>query len=124
MAQRYTAQEVADALIETKGFITYTAKKLGCDRKTVYRYIERYDICQQAVTDARAGFLDMAEMTLHNKILDGDVTATIFALKTIGKERGYTERHEHSGADGNSLKIEFVYPDEITTTDQATRQPD
>jgi len=38
-------------------------------------------------------------------------------LKTIGKERGYTERHEHSGADGNSLKIEFVYPDEITTTD-------
>jgi|DEB0MinimDraft_3_1074331.scaffolds.fasta_scaffold38350_2 hypothetical protein len=117
MAQRYTAQEVADAIIETKGFITYTAKKLGCDRKTVYRYIERYDICQQAVTDARAGFLDMAEMTLHNKILDGDVTATIFALKTIGKERGYTERHEHSGADGNSLKIEFVYPDEITTTD-------
>jgi hypothetical protein len=114
MAQKYKAQQVADAIKETRGFITYTARYLGCDRTTVYRYIDKYEICKQAVEDARGGFLDMAELTLYNKIKDGDITATIFALKTLGKSRGYSERHELTGADGNTLAVKIEYENDYS----------
>ena len=94
MAQRYKAQQVADAIIATRGFITYTARQLGCTRATVYDYINRYDVCKQAVEDARANMLDTAELRLWEQINDGDTTAIIFTLKTIGKHRGYIERHD------------------------------
>lgn len=107
--KRYTAQQVAEAITETLGFITYTAKRLNCSRNTVYKYIDEYETCKQAMQDARAGFLDLAELTLYNKVKSGDITATIFALKTLGKERGYTERQELTGANGDNLKVMITY---------------
>ncbi len=109
--QRYTATEVAEAIADTRGFITYTARRLGCSRGTVYSYINKYQICKDAVADARAGFLDLAELTLYNKIKDGDITATIFALKTLGKDRGYSQRTEHTGAGNGSIEIKLTYDD-------------
>lgn len=109
--KRFTATEVADAIRETNGFITYTAKRLGCSRGTVYGYINEHDICKEAVDDARAGFLDVAEMTLLNKVKEGDVTAVIFALKTLGKDRGYSQRHEYTGAGNNAIEIKLTYDD-------------
>ena len=40
--------------------------------------------------------LDFAESQLHKQIKDGNVTATIFYLKTKGTKRGYIEKHDHS----------------------------
>ncbi len=109
--ERYTAEQVAEAITETRGFITYTAKRLGCDRSTVYNYIKRYPICADAVADAREGFLDMAEMALHKKVQDEDITAIIFALKTVGKSRGYAQRYELTGSDGGALEVKIDYGD-------------
>lgn len=104
MAQKFTAQQVADAITETRGFITYTAKRLGCDRSTVYSYINKYAVCKKALEDARETMLDTAEMRLWEQINAGDTTAIIFTLKTIGKGRGYVERQELTGADGGPIK--------------------
>ena len=41
-------------------------------------------------------------------VLAGNLGAIIFFLKTQGKERGYTERQEITGADGTALVIEYV----------------
>lgn len=94
MARRYKAKQVAEAITQARGFVTYAAKILGCDRTTVHNYIKAYDVCKQALKDARAGTLDNAELQLLNQINDGNTTAIIFYLKTIGKARGYVERHD------------------------------
>ena len=36
--------------------------------------------------------LDFAETNLHQQIMEGNTTATIFLLKTRGRKRGYIER--------------------------------
>lgn len=94
MARRYKAQDVADAITKSKGMITYAAKMLGCNRSTVHSYVNNFEVCREAVADARAGMLDNAELQLANQIQDGNITAIIFYLKTIGKHRGYIERHD------------------------------
>ena len=38
--------------------------------------------------------LDFAESQLHKQINDGSTTATIFLLKTKGKDRGYVEKQQ------------------------------
>ena len=38
--------------------------------------------------------LDFAESQLHKQIQNGEVSSTIFYLKTKGKKRGYIERQE------------------------------
>jgi len=49
----------------------------------------------------------MAENKLASKVNDGDTTAIIFTLKTIGRERGYIERKEWDG----NLKIDKIEVD-------------
>lgn len=97
---RYTAQQVAAALTETQGKLTYAAKRLGCTYDTVQNYIDRYEECQKAQRDAFEAMGDSAEMKLYAKAMgtrlnpDGDTTALIFLLKTQFKKRGYVEKLE------------------------------
>lgn len=107
--QRYTAEEVATAIRESRGLITYAAKRLGCSRNTVYNYIERYASVAEAQDDARNELLDTAELQLARQINEGNITAIIFTLKTIGKHRGFIERHEHTGAEGGKMEIKVEY---------------
>lgn len=103
--QRYTAQQVAAALAQAKGFISVAARNLGCADQTVRDYIARYAVCKQAVTDARESMIDIAEGRLYQNINNGDNTAIIFFLKTQAKHRGYTERHELTGKDGGDIAV-------------------
>jgi hypothetical protein len=56
--------------------------------------------------------LDFAESQLHKQIQSGEVSSTIFYLKTKGKKRGYVERSEvdHSGSMQNVVTL-FQIPD-------------
>lgn len=75
------------------------AQKLGCDHKTVANYAKRYPTVQAAINEERGHFVDTAELALNRAVLAGEGWAVCFALKTLGKDRGYIERHqlEHSG---------------------------
>ena len=109
---RYTAQQVADALTAAKGFVSVAAKNLQCSDQTVRNYMERYAMCKQAVTDARESMIDIAEGRLYQNINSGDNTAIIFFLKTQAKHRGYVERYEQkteiSGPNGDDIPIRVV----------------
>ena len=102
---RYTAQQVADALTETRGFVTHAARRLGCHRMTVSRYIKKYPTVRQARDDAKEALKDHAEIQLLSAINEGNMTAIIFFLKTQAKDRGYVERHELAPADGGSFEF-------------------
>jgi len=101
-----------EALEKSLGVVTTACKTVGVDRGTFYRYYNEDATFKQAVDELENVALDFAESQLHKQIQNGEVSSTIFYLKTKGKKRGYIERQEteHSGGvqvtfrevDGNS----------------------
>jgi hypothetical protein len=88
---RYTASQVIAALRQTKGMVYLAAKVLGCDPDTIMRYCRRYPTVEQAKQDARGEFLDTAELKLWQAVQAGEHWAITFALRTVGRDRGYGE---------------------------------
>jgi len=109
--QRFTPKQVADTLNETRGMVFLAAKKLGCSDDTIYNYAKRYKAVGDALRQQRGQFVDMAELKLWNAVNEGEAWAVQFALRTLGKERGYVERSEVTGKDGNEMIIKVVYAD-------------
>jgi hypothetical protein len=102
--QRYTAEQVAEALRKTKGMRYLAARTLGCSHDTVTRYIERYPSVRAAAEQQRGEMIDTAELKLWQSIQNGEQWGVTLALKTLGKDRGYVERQEQSGPGGGPLE--------------------
>lgn len=96
---KWTTKQMIDAITETHGMVYLAARKLGCDPKTVYNYAKRYASVQEAINEHRGHFVDTCELALRRAVLAGDAWAVCFALKTLGKDRGYIEKQqvEHEG---------------------------
>ena len=92
--EQFTQAEVADALRESKGFVSAAARRLACDAQTVYNYMERYPELVEIRKEAKEAEKDLAEMMLGKMIREGQFPATCFFLKTQAKDRGYIERSE------------------------------
>jgi hypothetical protein len=92
------------ALEASMGVVSTAAKLAHIDRQTHYRWLERDEKYRKRVVDAEELALDFAETSLHRRIKDGDTYAITFLLKTRGKKRGYVERQETTGADGQPLE--------------------
>jgi len=102
-----------DALEKSLGVVTTACKKVGVGRTMFYEYMKD-SIFKQQVDDLQNVALDFAESQLHQQIQNGNTAATIFYLKTKGKNRGYVERQEITGAEGlpNDIKIEIIRSDD------------
>ena len=109
--QRFTPKQVADTLNETRGMVFLAAKKLGCSDDTIYNYAKRYKAVGDALRQQRGQFVDMAELKLWNAVNEGEAWAVQFALRTLGKDRGYVERSEVTGKDGGEVVIKVIYDD-------------
>lgn len=95
--QKYTAEQVTDALKATKGMVYLAAQRLGCEAQTIYNYRDRYDAVR-AEMEAQDGMVDdTAELKLFQAIQKGEPWAIQFRLRTKGKGRGYGENIEHRG---------------------------
>ena len=88
--QRYTPDQVAEALRRAHGIKTVAAASLRCSRRTVSRYIARYPRVREVYDQAREEFVDEAEVQLMDLVDDGKWPAVKFTLVTLGKDRGYT----------------------------------
>lgn len=83
------------ALEQSLGVVTPAVKKAGLSRSVHYKWMNEDPEYKKAVEGLKDVAIDFAESKLHQQINDGNTTATIFFLKTQGKNRGYVERHEH-----------------------------
>src|SRR5215211_5598218 len=110
--RKYTPQQIADALIESKGLIAPAARALGCSRDTIRSYLEEYAEVAQAKLDQREAVTDMAEHALYQAKLDREAWAVCFYLKCLAKDRGYVERAELTGNNGAPVKIKLVYDED------------
>jgi predicted DNA-binding transcriptional regulator AlpA len=105
---QHTKKALIEALEQSLGVVTTACKKVGIDRTTFYRYIKEDEQFKEDVDDIGNIALDFAESQLHKQIKDGNTSATIFYLKTKGKNRGYVERQEISGDLDNQLIVRVI----------------
>jgi len=90
------------ALEKSLGIVTSACKVVGIARQTHYNWMEDEEY-KAAVEELGDVALDFAESKLHKLIDSGNPAATIFYLKTKGKERGYVERQEIAVAEKKPL---------------------
>jgi hypothetical protein len=123
-------KKVLEALEKSLGVVTTACKAAGCPRSTFYLWCKEDTHFKELVDDISEQSIDFAESQLFTLIkgvvlpddkpfvIDGnivvhsgqkhyapDTAATIFYLKTKGKKRGYVERQELTGKDGEKLTL-------------------
>ena len=103
-------RQLVEALEKSLGVVTTAVKIVGIARSTFYEWYNNDEAFKKEVDSIGDIALDFAESQLHKQIKDGNSTATIFYLKTKGKRRGYIERQEITGAEGepSAFKIEII----------------
>lgn len=94
-----------DALEKSLGVVTTACKSVGIARSTHYEWYSSDDEYKRLVDEIADVALDFAESQLHKQILNGEVSSTIFYLKTKAKKRGYVERVEQDLMSSNGVHI-------------------
>ena len=96
------------ALEKSLGVVTTACKSVDINRSTHYDWLKTDKEYKKQVEDIENIALDFAESQLHKQIKEGNTSATIFYLKTKGKNRGYVERQEISGDLDNQLIVRVI----------------
>tara|TARA_R110002012_G_scaffold151637_5_gene311581 strand:- start:1352 stop:1690 length:339 start_codon:yes stop_codon:yes gene_type:complete len=93
-----------EALERSLGIVSTACQSVGVSRQTHYNWMKADTEYAQGVKELEGRTLDFAESHLHKLIKDGNPAATIFFLKTKGKQRGYVERQEIEVAEKKPLR--------------------
>lgn len=93
-ARKFKKQDILDAIIDSAGNISLVARRVGCSRRTMENYKEQDEDYRLALEEARETFKDAAINKLQQAVMEGNLTAIIFYLKTQAKDRGFIEKQE------------------------------
>lgn len=85
---------ILEALEQSLGVVTTACRSVGVGRTTFYQWLKDDEDFAKKVKEIENIALDFAESQLHRQMKEGNTSATIFYLKTKGKNRGYVERQE------------------------------
>ena len=101
---KHRTADIISALEKTHGMVYLAAEALGCAPVTIYRRAEKDAKVQGVINDQRGKLIDKAELKLEHAVMNGEPWAVTLTLKSLGKNRGYVERQEVTGADGGAIK--------------------
>jgi len=93
---RLNINVVSKAIKNSYGNISAIAKKLHCERKTVYEWLEKEPELKSQLDSERERLIDFAEIKLIERLKAGSESMISLVLKTLGKERGYIEARPKS----------------------------
>ena len=85
---------LAEAIIRNRGVISKIAADVGMQVGSVYYSIRKKPSLQTLMQEARERIIDQAEDNIFDRVEIGDYQASVFVVRTLGKDRGYTERKE------------------------------
>jgi hypothetical protein len=122
--EKYTAAQMIAALKKTKGMVYLAADELGCHAETVLNYADRYKSVRDEINTQREKVVDIAELKLYQKIMDGDDGMIKYYLSRRGKSRGYTTGQEISGPNGGPLQVAIVKGYAQVTPDEWDKDSD
>ena len=81
--------QILEAVKGSGGICSKIAKRLGIDRRTLYKYRQEWPEIEEAIHEAEDEGLDMAESQLMNLVAMGDLKAIMYYLDNKGKKRGW-----------------------------------
>lgn len=120
--QRYTTAQVIHAIRGSLGIKTAIAASLKCTRQTVDNYIKRYATVAQAYEEERERLVDLAEAKFAEAIKEGNWAAIRFALSTLGKDRGFSEKVDIASTVDITSGGKRIGPDFSAMTDDELRE--
>jgi hypothetical protein len=109
----YFKKDVIAAAIYTGGVYAEMARLLGRSRGRVKEYVEGNPDVADVLDEVRESALDYLEQGVVVSALMGDQQDRRFVLQTLGKNRGFTTRSEHTGKDGEAIEHTMKPVDEI-----------
>lgn len=95
--------DVLQAIQGSGAVMSTIAKRLGVAWYTAKRYVNKWETTRQAFDDEEQKILDLAESAIYQSIQNGNTQDAKWLLSTKGKNRGFTERQEITGADGGPV---------------------
>ena len=103
-----TIEQIEEALRATGGFISQAADKLGVTQSAISKRVKRSPELKETLDEIVETKLDFTESKLMGLIEESHPASIYFYLKCKGKHRGYVERNEYTGKDGESLNLGVV----------------
>ena len=104
--REYTDEAMVKALTQTKGLVYLAADIVGCHYDTIYDRAKESEAVASAMRRARGKVVDVAESKLFEAVEAGNMKAVMFALRNLGKDRGYFEKTEVEQTSKTRLVIE------------------
>lgn len=95
------------ALDASLGVVTTACRTVGIARDTHYRWMKEDAEYNLSVKDIENTALDFVETAQFQEIRKGNASLIIWYLKTKGRKRGYVERQEFTGPNGQDLIPKF-----------------
>lgn len=92
-----------EELTRTMGIVSPACDKVGISRDRYYVWLKQDAEFKAKVDEIMERQIDFVETAFMRNIKEGNVQAQTFYLRTKGKNRGYAERTEITGADGRDL---------------------
>ena len=86
--------EVIELLRRSRGNLGAVCRAINFSRQTVMKALDLHPELREAWKEAKEEIVDLAEMQMVKKINEGNERMITFALRTLGKDRGYTLRDE------------------------------
>lgn len=118
----YTTEAILEALQLTGGNLNQAAKHLGAAYFTLYKRAKDDRAIRRAIKRERRRMVDMAEYHLRKAMESEhpDQKDVHFVLKTLGKNRGYSEKQEleHTGSGGGPISLMPFDPRHLTEEEQ------
>ena len=116
-----TVEQIAAALRATGGVVAHAAKKLKLDVRTLNRHVARHPELHELLDQLREDMLDQAQSRIAAIIRKPShpdhAKVAMFILRTLGRKRGFVERHELVGPkEGDTtagpVKVQFYLPEQ------------
>jgi hypothetical protein len=92
--KQITNKAMKKAIRASQGKVYLAAMALRCSPSTIYRRANEVKKIQSLIDSLRGQMVDEAENQLWIAVKSGKAWAVCFALKCLGKDRGYVERQE------------------------------
>lgn len=102
----HTPAEVIAVIPGSAGIKTTIAKRLGVSRWTVDNYLERWQSVKAAYDEECESVIDTAESVVIKSFQSGETSDARWYLSRKGRHRGYVERQELTGENGQPFQIE------------------
>jgi len=91
---KHSKKEMILALNETLGVVTTACELAKIPRSAYYQWLQDDPDFKKATEAVREVAIDFVESSLMRQINNDNTTATIFFLKTRGRQRGYSEHQD------------------------------